>query len=279
LSRTAWTEGADVTRRPSADDSIVTTIDAGERVGFTSELGLTVLAAADGLRGRAAAARELCVPEAGVLRPSVLLTWADILTGSLANEHTLPQVCMTVDLSVRIARPIVAGAEIVGAGRLLKVGRTVTFAETTFTVGADPAPVAVALSTFVASPRPQDVGVSAVRGRAPLTRQAATVASVPVSEMLGTRVVAPGVVEVARRGRLLNWADTVQGGAVAACAEEAVLALEGAPVPTELEVRYTGAVRQGPMRATARPFGAWVRIEVVDTGNDDRLVALAAARA
>jgi hypothetical protein len=32
------------------------------------------------------------------------------------------------------------------------------------------------------------------------------------------------------------------------------------------------------MRATARPLGPWVRIEVVDEGNDDRLVAVAAAR-
>jgi hypothetical protein len=57
-----------------------------------------------------------------------------------------------------------------------------------------------------------------------------------------------------------------------------VLALDGAPVPSELEVRFTGAVRQGPMRATATSLGPWVRIEVVDAGNDDRLVAVAAAR-
>jgi acyl-coenzyme A thioesterase PaaI-like protein len=160
---------------------------------------------------------------------------------------------------------------------MLKVGRTVVFGETLFTLAEDPAPVAIALSTFVASPRPQDVGTSVVQD-ASITRRPGTAAPEPVSQMLGTRVVGPGVVEVPRHPRVLNWADTVQGGAVAACAEEAVLALDGAPVPSELEVRFTGAVRQGPMRATARVLGPWVRIDVVDAGNDDRLVAVAAAR-
>jgi acyl-coenzyme A thioesterase PaaI-like protein len=237
-----------------------------------------VHAEADVLVGRAEAVPELCIPEAAVVRPSVLLTWADIVTGALANEHTLPRICMTVDLAVRTARPITAGSTVHALGRLLKVGRTITFAEATFTVADDPAPAAVAFSTFVASPRPQDTGVSAVHGDDSLSGRAMAMPSEPLTRILGTRVVAPGVVEVPRHPRILNWADTVQGGAVAACAEEAVLALDGAPVPSELEVRFAGSVRNGPMRATARPFGPWVRIEVVDAGNDDRLVAVAAAR-
>jgi acyl-coenzyme A thioesterase PaaI-like protein len=109
------------------------------QVGFTSELGLTVRGDGDSLLGRADAVEELCVPGRDVLRPSVLLTWADILTGSLANEHTLPQVCMTVDLTVRVAAPIACGTAVHARGRLLKAGRTVTFGETAFSVGEDPA--------------------------------------------------------------------------------------------------------------------------------------------
>jgi acyl-coenzyme A thioesterase PaaI-like protein len=248
--------------------------DTGSERGFASELGMTVRADGDGLVGTATARRELCVPEAGVLRPSVMLTWADILTGSLANEHTLPQVCMSVDLTVRIAEAIPADTEVRGVGRLLKVGRTITFGEVVFTVGSSEEPAAVALSTFVASPRPQDLSVSVLDGN----ERTWAPPSEPVSAILGTRVIAPGVVEVPRHPRVLNWADTVQGGAVAACAEEAVLALEGAPVPSELEVRFTGAVRNGPMRATARRLGPWIRIAVVDAGADDRLAAIATAR-
>jgi acyl-coenzyme A thioesterase PaaI-like protein len=247
-------------------------------VGFTSELGLHVTNDGDTLRGRALAAPEVCVPEAGVIRPSVLLTWGDILMGSLANEHTTPRVCMTVDLSVRVIAPIPAGQECISVGRLLKVGRTLTFAETTFSFHGSDEPAAVALGTFVASPRPEDVSVSVVRGEGSLSRRSVPAVPSPVSAMLQTHVVAPGVVEVPRHPRLLNWADTVQGGAVAACAEEAVLSLGDGIVPTELEVRFLATVRTGPMRATASRFGPWVRVDVVDTGADDRLCGVAAAR-
>jgi acyl-coenzyme A thioesterase PaaI-like protein len=247
-------------------------------VGFTSELGLAVHGDVEELRGSATIHPELCVPEAGVLRPSVLLTWADILIGSLANEHTLPRICMTVDLGVRVVRPIPAGAELHARGQLLKAGRTLTFGETTFTIAGSDDVAAVALGTFVASPRPQDVSTSFVQGDRPLAGREVVDPPAPVSEMLGSRVVGPGVVEVPRHDRVLNWADTVQGGAVAACAEEAVLALGGGLSPTELEIRYLGAVREGPMRATATRLGPWARVEVVDTGNDGRPVAIAAAR-
>ena len=65
---------------------------------------------------------------------------------------------------------------------------------------------------------------------------------------------------------------------MALIAEEAVLTLEGATVPTELAVRYLGAVRIGPVRAVARRDGNWVRVELTDEGNDSRLAALAVAR-
>jgi acyl-coenzyme A thioesterase PaaI-like protein len=247
------------------------------RIGFTSELGLALLAGPDEgtIGGRAHVVPELCVPEAGVLRPSVLLTWADSLTGSLANEFTLPSVCMTVDLDVRVVRPIPAGTEVTGVGRILKTGRTVTVGEATFTVDGEP--VAVSLASFVASPRPQDVAVSAVRGAQRLQGRPAVEPPAPVAELLGARRVEPGVVEADRHERILNWAETVQGGAVAALAEEAVLSQLDPPVPTALAVRYLSSVRDGPMRAVAHPFGDWTRVEVVDTGRD-RLVAVAVAR-
>jgi acyl-coenzyme A thioesterase PaaI-like protein len=250
-------------------------------IGFTSELGLSVERGADPdtLAGHAVVVPEVCVPDAGVVRPSVLLTWADILTGSLANQFTLPRICLTVDLDVRIARPLPVGASLNAVGRILKAGRTVVFGEAAFTLDGDDAPAAIALATFVASPRPDDD--VADRSTDP-TRLSHTRAAVgppePIAELLGTRVLGDGVVEVERSERILNWAETVQGGAVAAVAEEAVLALEGAIAPDALQVRFTAAVRVGPMRATARRLGPWTRIEVVDRGNDDRLAAVALAR-
>jgi acyl-coenzyme A thioesterase PaaI-like protein len=246
--------------------------------GFTAELGLTVEVEGDALVGRAEVVPELCVPEAGVLRPSVLLSWADTLAGSLATERTLPRVCMTVDLNVRVTHALPIGTEVTAVGRVLKTGRTLTFAEATFNVSGDDAPAALVLGTFVASPRPEDVADSFVSRVTTERRRSNKPPSQAITELLGGRVVAPGVVEADRHPRILNWVQTVQGGAVALLAEEAALSLVGAPVPTELEVRYLRTVRVGPMRATAQAMGAFTRVDVVDVGNDDRLAAVAIAR-
>lgn len=251
-------------------------------IGFTSELGLSVVRGTEPgtLAGHAVVVPEVCVPDAGVIRPSVLLTWADILTGSLANEFTRPRICLTVDLDVRIARPLPVGASLGAVGRILKAGRTVVFGEADFTLEGDDGPAAIALATFVASPRPEDDIGDRDADATRLSRARAAVGPpAPIAELLGTQVLGNGQVEVARDARILNWAGTVQGGAVAAVAEEAVLALGGAIPPDALQVRFTGAVRVGPMRATARRVGPWTRVEVIDAGNDDRLAAVALARA
>ncbi len=249
-------------------------------IGFTTELGLNMEVAGDTMVGHVEVVSQLCVPEVGVLRPSVLLSWADSLMGSLATEQTLPKVCMTVDLSVRVVHPIPAGVSVRGTGRILKTGRVLTFAEATFTIDGRAEPAAFVLGTFVASPRPGDVADSFVtqvtlggkaRRRFPVTR-------VPITEILAARAIAPGVMEADRKPRLLNWVDTIQGGVVALLAEEAALSLPGALVPTELEVRYLRTVRVGPMRATAHGVGGYTRVDVVDAGNDDRPAAIAVLR-
>lgn len=249
-------------------------------IGFTSELGLSVEVDGDTLVGDARVVPELCVPEAGTLRASVLLAWADTLAGSLATERTLPRVCMSVDLDARIGHPIAAGTSIHAVGRVLKTGRVLTFTETEFTVDGATEPAAIVLGTFVASPRPQDVADSFVTQvtEGSIRRRRNAEPTVPITEILGARLIEPGVVEAERHPRILNWVETVQGGAVGLLAEEAALSLPGAPVPTELEVRYLRTVRHGPMRATARNIGPFTRVEVIDAGNDDRLVAVAISR-
>ena len=251
---------------------------AADEIGFTSELGLAVDVEGDTLVGRAVVVSELCVPEAGLLRPSVLLSWADTLAGSLATERTLPRVCMTVDLNVRVAQPLSVGAEVVGTGRVLKSGRTLTFTETVFAAPGADEPAAIVLGTFVASPRPQDTTDSFVSKVTSVRERRSEPPSQPVVDVLGSRAVARGIVEADRHPRILNWVETVQGGAVALLAEEAALSLHEGRVPTELEVRYLGTVRVGPMRATARQVGPFTRVEVVDAGRDDRLAAIALTR-
>jgi len=221
---------------------------------------------------------ELCVPETDVVLTSVLLTWADVLAGPLATQSTLPRVCMTNDLTVRLfGRPPAGEVDLRAA--VLKSGRTTTFTETWLCPaggGDDAAPFAVAHGTFVASPRPQDVidleMVVGNRGTRPLLS--------PLPERLGVRLVEPGVAEVDRREDLLNPADTLQGGVVALVAEMAALsAAGGGKIAHELDVRYLRATRVGPSRATARVVSAdLVEVRVVDAGADDRLAAVAVVR-
>jgi acyl-coenzyme A thioesterase PaaI-like protein len=218
---------------------------------------------------------ELCVPETDVVLTSVLLTWADILAGPLATQSTLPRVCMTNDLTVRLlGRPPAGEVDLRAA--VLKSGRTTTFTETWLCAAGADAPFAVAHGTFVASPRPQDViDLETLAGN----RGTRTLES-PLPERLGVRLVEPGVAEVHRRDDLLNPADTLQGGVVALLAEIAALSIAGGgAIAHELDVRYLKATRVGPARATARVVARdLVEVRVVDTGADDRLSAVAVVR-
>jgi acyl-coenzyme A thioesterase PaaI-like protein len=187
---------------------------------------------------------------------------------------------MTVDLDARVAHAVPAGNEVHGVARVLKTGRVLTFTETEFFQRGSDDPVAIVLGTFVASPRPQDTADSFVTQvtEGSIRRRRNREPTMPITDILGARVVQPGVVEADRHPRILNWVETVQGGAVSLLAEEAALSLPGAPVPSELQVRYLATIRHGPMRATARAVGAFTRTEVIDVGNDDRLAAIAVSR-
>lgn len=243
------------------------------RTSFIAEIGYTH--DPDELsHARGTVVPELCVPETDVVLTSVLLTWADILAGPLATQATMPRVCMTNDLTVRLlARPPAGDVDLRGA--VLKSGRTTTFTETW--IGPPDAPCAVAHGTFVASPRPQDViDLDMLRG----VRRERRALETPLPERLGVRVVERGVTEVERRDDLLNPADTLQGGVVALVAEIAALSLAGGgAIARELDVRYLRATRVGPARATARRVARdLVEVRVVDAGAGDRLTAVAVVR-
>ena len=240
---------------------------------FLAELGLEVERDDDEMwRGRAPIIPPICVPETDVVLTSVLLTYADVVAGSLANRATLPRVCMTVDLNVRVLRrPPTDGLE--AEARVLKSGRTLTFTETVFRPRGGGDPFAVSQGTFVASPRPQDTyeqmeDVPAMRLRPTM--------QVPLHERVGARFVEPGVVEVPRSPDVLNPADTIQGGVVALVAELAALSVADGAVVRELDVRYLRATRVGPARAVAeRLTGRTARVEVRDAGADGRTSAVA----
>jgi acyl-coenzyme A thioesterase PaaI-like protein len=224
---------------------------------------------------------ELCVPGTERVRPSLLLTLADVVAGSVANQYVAPRICMTLDLDVRVLRPAPLG-RIIARAEVLKSGRNTTSCETWFVAAADPDgdPFAVSHSTFVASPRPEDV-MEIPPGSLPLKRR--PLLTRPLADDVGCRILAPGVAEVDVRDYVVNPTGTVQGGIVALLAELAAETVTGDVRPvTELDVRYLATTRVGPARAEATLVGpaeaGIVRVELRDVGRDGRLAALVTAR-
>jgi acyl-coenzyme A thioesterase PaaI-like protein len=220
------------------------------------------------------------------------------VSGSLANKSVAPRIPLTVDLTLHMLRPL-DGPRVTMTARTLKVGRTTTVAETLFFSGSDPLsgsipgdtePVAVSHTTFMVSPRPEDVMEEVFWHRPPTPARM----SAPIMEQIGAVVLGPGIVELARVPYVMQPSGTVQGGAVALIAELAASTALGAGVlgagvlgagvlgnpVTNLEIRYVSAVRVGPARTSATILGPGVaRVEVRDAGNEDRLTALVIARA
>jgi acyl-coenzyme A thioesterase PaaI-like protein len=255
---------------------------------FTSELGLTFEVNEGRTQGWATVVPELCVPGTDFPRPSVLLTFADIASGMIATELSPERVPVTVDLGVRILAPPGLGPIELSA-TMLKTGRSTMVAETTFASPRSPVPWAVAVATFMASPREVDVFDNSPVRAPRLSRESLPTLPAPLAERVGVRLVAPGHAELEHRHELSNATNTIQGGLIALVAEVASESMAeatdvGRCVVHDLDVRYLRAARVGPAFTVGRLLHhrgheATARVEVRDRGADDRLVALVTTRA
>jgi uncharacterized protein (TIGR00369 family) len=255
---------------------------------FTRSLGFRQEVEEGFARGRGWSVPELCVPGTEYPHISVLLTLSDMVTGMQANVSTAPRVAVTVDLRTRLLHAPPMGAYTV-EGRVLRTGATLTVADATLTATGDDAPFAKTLGSFIASPRPDDV----VPGMVDPSRHQQSpwperpTLTVPFTELVGLRVLEPGVTEVALRPDLSNATDTFQGGIVSFLGETAAQTLAsdaaGATfVVDDIDVRYLRAARVGPARATATLYElddeiAAATVEIRDTGMDNRLTAYVTA--
>jgi acyl-coenzyme A thioesterase PaaI-like protein len=245
-----------------------------ERSHIIAELGLQTAADGPAVRGRADVMPEVCVPGTAALRTSVLATWADVLTGTVAGQAMSPRIPLTLDLEVQLQRGARRGDQIGADATALKIGRTIVVCETTFRDETTNAPVAVAHASFIASPDPRHVfpsgfpRMSYPNGR--LTR--------PLADRIGGRTVAPGTVEVPKRPDGLNASDAIQGGIVAFAVEEAAMSLVEEPVVIEaLNLRYLRQISKGPARAVADLHGRLAVVHVTDAGTG-KLCAVGTAR-
>ncbi|WP_227982160.1 hotdog domain-containing protein [Nocardia spumae] len=237
------------------------------------EVGFATRRVGDELHGSATIVPELHVPGTEHLRTSILATWADTVAGLLASLVMHPRVPVTLELDVTLYRPAPAAGRVEAIGRTIKVGRSVFVAEIEFAV--DDEPLALAGASFMVAPDPglqlpRALSIDMPAGR----RRLAT----PLAERVPCERVRPGVAVLPRTDEVLNAAGTVNGGLLAVAAEEAVLSLAPGDTLSFLGLRYLQPARVGPVTATAALRGGVGRIELRDSGSDDRLATLATAR-
>jgi len=158
----------------------------------------------------------------------------------------------TVDLHLQLLGPLPRHGRLHAVGRPIKVGRRLVVAEARLDV--DGAPCGRAVGTFLhqhVSPVPLEglFPVRASRPPRPPSFEAVLAATHP--DAASTRVVAAAPLRNGEGG-------TVQGGIQAIIAELAAgwalgsdEADAGGWVPDDLDVRYLGVVREGPVLATA----------------------------
>lgn len=241
---------------------------------FVADLPFCCRLADDGtMRGELEVVDELRAPGSAAVRPAVLATVADVFDGILASRWTAPRLALTLDIDVRTVAPAIEGDRLSATGRLLKAGRTIIATETEFVDPTSGSLFATAYLSFMASPRPQDLSPGPMVGHRPLGRLHR-----PLEQHVGARVLGPGVVEVDHVPFVVQPSGTLMGGVVALLGEMAAESAAGRPV-RDLDVRYLSAIRVGPARATASALGdGQLRVEVRDSGNDDRLAARVSAR-
>jgi acyl-coenzyme A thioesterase PaaI-like protein len=243
-----------------------------------AELGLRSTVEADRVRGWADVVPEVCVPGTAIVRTSVLATWADVVTGAVAGNAMSPRIPLTLDLEVQVFGAAVSGERIVMEAVAVKVGRTVVVCEATFRTERKPAPVAVAVASFIASPDPSHLfpggfpDISGIVGRL----------SMPLAERIGARLVSPGVAEVPRRPDGLNATGAIQGGLISVAAEEAAISLAasldaGPTVPYSLNVRYLRPFSVGPCQAVATGDGRACVVRLTDLSSG-KIGAIATVR-
>jgi acyl-coenzyme A thioesterase PaaI-like protein len=239
------------------------------------ELGFVVERNHEGIGGTAAIVPHLCVPGTTSVRLSILATWTDIVSGLLAAEVLSPRVPVTLELDVHLFRPPEGLRTVHAHGRMLKAGRSVV-AVAVDLLADDGEPVGQGGASFMAAPDPgrtmptADAVAAATRQGGPL--------QVPFAERAACERRAPGVAVLARREDGLNASGSVNGGLIALAVEEAALSTSPGTTLSSLAMRYLRPVRVGPAVATAEVVEGLGRVEVRDSGMDDRLAVVATTR-
>src|SRR3954447_654844 len=246
-----------------------------DRRHIVGELGMAISVAGDALHGRVDVTPEMFVPGTSCLRTSILAAFTDLLAGLLAGRAIAPRVPVTLDLAIDLYRPAAGLRHVEGIGAPIKAGRTVFVAAVDFVAHGQPLPTATA--SFMPVPdeslRLPDSALLLER-----TQDETRRLEQPFADRAGCVRQEPGVALLARSEDGLNSANTVNGGLIALVVEEAALSAAPGTTLASLAMRYLRPARVGPLVAAAITNGAVARVDVRDSGSDDRLTVTATIR-
>ena len=238
------------------------------------DLGWNVQAVGDEVHGEAEVIAPLLAPGAGQLRIAVLVAWADQLMGLGAAQLVSPRVPVTLELDVQLLGPAPSAGFVRGRARLLKSGRSVTFAACDF-FDAHDRRFATAGGSFMLAGDPN------VRLPAKLSldqpREPARLLE-PLAARAGCSLRARGVAALERRADGLNSSNTIHGGLLGLVAEDSVRSLYDGECLCSLALRYVRPCRVGPAVAVATRHGELATVEIADEGSEGRLAVVASAR-
>lgn len=237
------------------------------------ELGFGVRSDGRLLRGSASVTPFMHVPGTKHLRLSVLATWADMLGGLLAAREMGPRVPVTLDLDIHLQAPAPSSGVVSAAARAVKAGRSVFVAEVSFFTGGDA--FGFATTSFMASP---DTSLSMPAATSIDMPASGASLAMPLAARAGMKRESGGLAVLPRSEDGLNSSNTVNGGLLALCAEEAVLSLALGDTLSSLSLRYLGPVRTGPAVALADLRSGLAQVEIRDSGREHRLAVMATAR-
>jgi acyl-coenzyme A thioesterase PaaI-like protein len=227
---------------------------------------------------------------AGAVGAAALGVATDVIGGNLALRAVQPDWAVTSTLELHLLRPLARDFEVTGAP--LRAGATQVVLDVEVSDGErDAGPAAVGSMTFTRIGRRANTMpfVDSTEGRFAFADPDSGLRS-PFLEQIGCRVIdaEAGVVELAVHDYVRNSVGALQGGAVVALVDAAAESVASARLvdgaaTLDLQVHFLALGRVGPVRTRALWLAgsareARLRIELVDTGQDDRLMSVAVVR-
>jgi len=224
----------------------------------------------------------------GIVRASVISYVVDAVSG-ISVDGGADVWTLTSDMTVRMI-PMPAPARISAVNSILRQGRRSITCSVELTTD-DGTAVASGAIGFATIPRKETDPPKPLVSpeQAPIWMRDLGVLTLPLREEAGIEVIdaAQGIVQIDVTPELRNPAGTLQGAMVALVAEAAAEDLaatrfESPVVVTDLDLRYLGQARVGPVRTRTRLLGtgpaAPIRVELIDTSTD-KITTLVYARA